>query len=92
MIQWKEAVSSEFQPGGLMATRGRTSFLKKQKEMARKDRQLRKAEIREQRKLARSNSPEGSQDIEVPQDSDDSSDEDQAASHGQVQSWNSPSD
>jgi len=67
-----------------MATRGRTSFLKKQKEMARKDRQQRKAEIREQRKLARSDSPG------VPQDSDFSTEEDQAAGNEQVPPWNPP--
>ena len=54
-----------------MATRGRTSFLKKQKEMARKDRQLRKAEIREQKKLARSDSPRAPQDSEFSAEEDD---------------------
>ena len=34
-----------------MATRGRTTFQKRQKEMARKDKQLRKAERRAQKKL-----------------------------------------
>ena len=69
-----------------MATRGRTSFLKKQKEMARKDRQQRKAEIREQRKLARSDSPEVSQDIDF------SSDEDEATGLEQIPSSNQPPD
>lgn len=36
-----------------MATRGRTSFLKKQKEMARRERQQEKAERRERRKMMR---------------------------------------
>ena len=36
-----------------MATRGRTTFQKKQKESARKERQQRKAERREHRKLTR---------------------------------------
>ncbi|MBI2818870.1 MAG: hypothetical protein HYX73_02735 [Acidobacteria bacterium] len=36
-----------------MATRARTTFQKRQKEMARKDKQQRKAERREQRKLSR---------------------------------------
>ena len=36
-----------------MATRARTTFQKRQKEMARKDKQQRKAERREQRKLER---------------------------------------
>jgi len=36
-----------------MATRGKTTFLKRQKEMARKDKRQRKAERREQRKLDR---------------------------------------
>jgi hypothetical protein len=36
-----------------MATRARTTFQKRQKEMARKDKQQRKAERREQRKMAR---------------------------------------
>ncbi|HWP86045.1 MAG TPA: hypothetical protein VNN17_12690 [Terriglobia bacterium] len=49
-----------------MATRGRTSFQKKQRELARKEKQQRKAERREQKKLARhdayaSSSPEASE-------------------------------
>ena len=36
-----------------MATRARTSFQKREKERARKDRQQRKVERREQRKLSR---------------------------------------
>ena len=36
-----------------MATRGKTTFLKRQKEMARKDKRQRKAERRQERKLAR---------------------------------------
>ena len=37
-----------------MATRGRTSFQKRQKEMARKERQQRKVERRDHRRMARS--------------------------------------
>lgn len=36
-----------------MATRGRTTFQKRQKEMARKERQQRKAERREHRRMTR---------------------------------------
>ena len=61
-----------------MATRGRTSFLKKQKEIARKDRQQRKAEIRAERKLARSDSPR------VPQDIESASDEEEAVGLARV--------
>ncbi len=39
-----------------MATRGKTTFQKRQKEMARKDKQQRKAERRAQRKLDNSDS------------------------------------
>ena len=46
-----------------MATRARTTFQKRQKEMARKDKQQRKAERREQRKLSR-----GEDDSVLPQD------------------------
>lgn len=46
-----------------MATRARTTFQKRQKEMARKDKQQRKAERREQRKLSR-----GENDRVPPQD------------------------
>ena len=46
-----------------MATRARTTFQKRQKEMARKDKQQRKAERREQRKMSR-----GETDKVPPQD------------------------
>ncbi len=46
-----------------MATRARTTFQKRQKEMARKDKQQRKAERREQRTLSR-----GEDDSVLPQD------------------------
>ena len=39
-----------------MATRARTTFQKRQKEMARKEKQQRKAERREQRKMVRTTS------------------------------------
>jgi len=42
-----------------MATRGKAPFQKRQKEIARKDKQLRKAERRAQRKLDKSDSDNG---------------------------------
>jgi hypothetical protein len=52
-----------------MATRGRTTFLKRQREMARKDKQQRKAERRQQRKLDRASADRGpSQDEAFPAD------------------------
>jgi hypothetical protein len=68
-----------------MATRARTTFQKKQKEMARKDRQLRKAERREQRRMDRADTPR------VPQDSALPNDEDRAAGRGHVPTWSRPS-
>jgi len=50
-----------------MPTRGRITFQKRQKEMARKDKQKRKAERREQRKLDRTAGDKApSQDEAVP--------------------------
>ena len=50
-----------------MATRGRTTFQKRQKEMARKDKQQRKAARRAQRKLDNSDADRtGWQDVESP--------------------------
>jgi len=72
-----------------MATRGRTSFLKKQKEMDRKDRRQRKAEIREQRKLARADSSRVPQDIDSPSEEGTEAPD---AGREQVQSWNPPLD
>jgi len=54
-----------------MATRGTTTFQKRQKEMARKDKQKRKAERRVQRKLDKSDSGnEPSGDVESSFDSE----------------------
>jgi hypothetical protein len=52
-----------------MATRARTTFQKRQKEMARKDKQQRKAERREQRKLDRE-SGDGYQPTDDPMPAD----------------------
>jgi len=49
-----------------MATRGKTTFQKRQKEMVRKDRQQRKAERKEQRKLHRDSPDSFPQDDAVP--------------------------
>ena len=68
-----------------MATRARTTFQKKQKEMERKDRQLRKEERRAQRRLIRSDTPRVPQDIALP------SDEDSATGRAGVPTWNRPS-
>jgi hypothetical protein len=54
-----------------MATPGKAPFQKRQKEMARKDKQLRKVERRAQRKLDNSdsdNGPSGDSDSSVDQD------------------------
>ena len=54
-----------------MTTRGKTTFQKRQKELARKDRQKRKAERREERKLAREVTDKvPPQDAAVPEDED----------------------
>ena len=51
-IQWGDLFAPNNLQEARMATRGRTTFQKRQKEMARKERQQMKAERRAQRKLA----------------------------------------
>ncbi len=54
-----------------MTTRGKATFQKRQKELARKDRQKRKAERREERKLARAATDRvPPQDAAVPEEDD----------------------
>ena len=48
-----------------MATRSRTTFKKRQKEMARKEKQRLKAERRAQRKLAAAAHPEGAPEGDI---------------------------
>lgn len=49
-----------------MATRGRTTFQKRQKELARKEKQQAKAERRAQRKLAHGSAPQpATQDVKL---------------------------
>ena len=57
-----------------MATRARTTFQKRQKEMARKDKQQRKVERREQRKLDRVTG-EGDQPSDGPLSADGEADQ-----------------
>ncbi len=47
---------------GLLATRGRTTFRKRQKELERKEKQRLKAERRAQRKLARDSGQSGAEE------------------------------
>ena len=65
-----------------MASRGRTTFQKRQKEMARKDRQQRKAERRENRKMARIVG-----DKTPPQDPPETADGEQEESLQQRSDW-----
>jgi len=69
-----------------MATRGRTTFQKKQKEMARKERQQRKLERREQRRITRS-----AEDRTPPQDAPEASDQQESFENPDQFAWLSPS-